>query len=89
MNIVQRLQTWSRGKITEQAAREFAASYLNGTLGDGLIKNYLDQAMLSTCKLPTCDNPALDTYCPACNALEPGSAAANLLSAIGEFLSAR
>lgn len=89
MNIVKRLQEWSRGNITEEAAKQFAASYLNGTLGEGLIKSYLDQVSLSTCNIPTCDRPALDKYCPACLALEPGSAAANLLSTMGEFLSAR
>lgn len=92
--LASKLAVWSKRKIPYDSALIHAKSYLAGTLGDGIIKEffmtvYIVPVTTTNCHIPTCTNQSEDIYCTACTNMIPGSAVVGLLRDLGEFLCGR
>lgn len=88
-----RLVTWSKNKINYGQAVTHARAYLEGTLSDGLIKDYFMSvhpiAISIECAIPTCKNKTETKFCTDCLNLTTSSEASKLLKVIGELLCLR
>ena len=85
------LLVWSKHNMPYPQCLGYAESYLAGTIGDGLIKDYFiaNFPSVNVCQIPTCNNQTNVKYCGECYALTPNSTVVGLLKQLGEFLATR
>lgn len=81
------LAVWSKHKFSYDECLISAQKFHNGTLGDGLIKDFLSTIQPKLCRIPTCENNASDIYCKDC--LEMKGVVPGLLKALSELANAR
>lgn len=90
--LASKLTVWSKRKFSYEQALQHAKAFLEGRLGEGLIKDYfqtLCPPTLTECHVPTCTNTTKDKYCEACTNMIPGSVVVSLLKELGDFLCTR